>query len=453
MDDTIAAISTASGVGGISIIRVSGSNSISIVNNIFKGKNLTTVNTHTINYGHIMNKNEIVDEVLVTVMKAPKTFTAEDTVEINCHGGIQTTKQILTLLLTTGCRLAEPGEFTKRAFLNGRIDLIEAESVMDIINAKTENALSLAVNQLTGKVSNMIHELRQDLVDILANIEVNIDYPEYEDIEEMTVEMIKNKMNIIENKIGKILKESKNGKIIRNGIETAIIGKPNVGKSSLLNTLLDENKAIVTDIEGTTRDIVEGFINLGGIALNIIDTAGIRKTDNIVENIGVSKSLELMESADLVLLILNNNTELTDEEKMLINKLDSSFKEYIIVINKIDLENKLDTNSLNKKKIVKISTKTKEGIDELKEKIESIYNLGNISSKDMTYLSDARSISILEKVMDSVKDINSAIINSMPIDMIEIDIKNVWNLLGEITGENYNDELIDNLFSKFCVGK
>lgn len=453
MDDTIAAISTASGVGGISIIRVSGSNSISIVNNIFKGKNLTTVNTHTINYGHIMNKNEIVDEVLVTVMKAPKTFTAEDTVEINCHGGIQTTKQILTLLLTNGCRLAEPGEFTKRAFLNGRIDLIEAESVMDIINAKTENALSLAVNQLTGKVSNMIHELRQDLVDILANIEVNIDYPEYEDIEEMTVEMIKNKMNIIENKIGKILKESKNGKIIRNGIETAIIGKPNVGKSSLLNTLLDENKAIVTDIEGTTRDIVEGFINLGGIALNIIDTAGIRKTDNIVENIGVSKSLELMESADLVLLILNNNTELTDEEKMLINKLDSSFKEYIIVINKIDLENKLDTNSLNKKKIVKISTKTKEGIDELKEKIESIYNLGNISSKDMTYLSDARSISILEKVMDSVKDINSAIINSMPIDMIEIDIKNVWNLLGEITGENYDDELIDNLFSKFCVGK
>lgn len=453
MDDTIAAISTASGVGGISIIRVSGSNSISIVNNIFKGKNLTTVNTHTINYGHIMNKNEIVDEVLVTVMKAPKTFTAEDTVEINCHGGIQTTKQILTLLLTNGCRLAEPGEFTKRAFLNGRIDLIEAESVMDIINAKTENALSLAVNQLTGKVSNMIHELRQDLVDILANIEVNIDYPEYEDIEEMTVEMIKNKMNIIENKIGKILKESKNGKIIRNGIETAIIGKPNVGKSSLLNTLLDENKAIVTDIEGTTRDIVEGFINLGGIALNIIDTAGIRKTDNIVENIGVSKSLELMESADLVLLILNNNTELTDEEKMLINKLDSSFKEYIIAINKIDLENKLDTNSLNKKKIVKISTKTKEGIDELKEKIESIYNLGNISSKDMTYLSDARSISILEKVMDSVKDINSAIINSMPIDMIEIDIKNVWNLLGEITGENYDDELIDNLFSKFCVGK
>ena len=400
-----------------------------------------------------MNKNEIVDEVLVTVMKAPKTFTAEDTVEINCHGGIQTTKQILTLLLTNGCRLAEPGEFTKRAFLNGRIDLIEAESVMDIINAKTENALSLAVNQLTGKVSNMIHELRQDLVDILANIEVNIDYPEYEDIEEMTVEMIKNKMNIIETKIGKILKESKNGKIIRNGIETAIIGKPNVGKSSLLNTLLDENKAIVTDIEGTTRDIVEGFINLGGIALNIIDTAGIRKTDNIVENIGVSKSLELMESADLVLLILNNNTELTDEEKMLINKLDSSFKEYIIVINKIDLENKLDTNSLNKKKIVKISTKTKEGIDELKEKIESIYNLGNISSKDMTYLSDARSISILEKVMDSVKDINSAIINSMPIDMIEIDIKNVWNLLGEITGENYDDELIDNLFSKFCVGK
>lgn len=453
MDDTIAAISTASGVGGISIIRVSGSNSISIVNNIFKEKNLTTVNTHTINYGHIMNKNEIVDEVLVTVMKAPKTFTAEDTVEINCHGGIQTTKQILTLLLTNGCRLAEPGEFTKRAFLNGRIDLIEAESVMDIINAKTENALSLAVNQLTGKVSNMIHELRQDLVDILANIEVNIDYPEYEDIEEMTVEMIKNKMNIIETKIGKILKESKNGKIIRNGIETAIIGKPNVGKSSLLNTLLDENKAIVTDIEGTTRDIVEGFINLGGIALNIIDTAGIRKTDNIVENIGVSKSLELMESADLVLLILNNNTELTDEEKMLINKLDSSFKEYIIVINKIDLENKLDTNSLNKKKIVKISTKTKEGIDELKEKIESIYNLGNISSKDMTYLSDARSISILEKVMDSVKDINSAIINSMPIDMIEIDIKNVWNLLGEITGENYDDELIDNLFSKFCVGK
>lgn len=453
LEDTIAAISTSMGVGAISIIRVSGKDSIERVNTIFKGANLEEKESHTIHYGHIINKDKVVDEVLVMIMRAPKTFTTEDVVEINCHGGIQTTNQILTLLVKNGCRIAEPGEFTKRAFLNGRIDLLEAESVMDIIHSKTEKSLSLALNQLSGKVSEMIKNLRQNLVDILANIEVNIDYPEYDDIEEMTVQMIEERTKNIKERIEQILKESKNGQIIRNGIKTAIIGRPNVGKSSLLNVLLEENKAIVTDIEGTTRDIIEGSINLDGIALNIIDTAGIRKTDNIVENIGVQKSLELITSADLILFILNNNEPITPEEKSILEQITTNNKECIIVINKIDLETKLDINNLDNEKIVKISTLEDKGIDDLKAKIKEVFGLEKIESEDMTYLSNARSIGILEQVLDGVQDIEEGLGNSLPIDMIEIDIKNIWNLLGTITGESYEEELIDQLFSQFCLGK
>lgn len=450
MNDTIAAIATSSGVGAISIIRVSGNDSISIVNKIFD-KNLLNKDSHTITYGHIINNNEIVDEVLITIMKGPKSFTVEDVVEINAHGGYATTKQILELLLTKGCRLANPGEFTQRAFLNGRIDLLEAESVMDLINSKTQLESKLALNQLQGKVSNKIDLLRDELLDIDSNINVNIDYPEYEDIKVYEINDLKPKIIKLEEEINKIIKESNDGKIIKNGINTAIIGKPNVGKSSLLNILLEEEKAIVTDIAGTTRDIVEGEIILDGIKLNIIDTAGIRKTNDIVESIGVKKSLETIEKADLILYMLNNNDELTKEDKELLKKIEN--KNYLIIINKIDLNRKIDLSSIKKEKIVFISAKENKGIDELKQKIIDIFNIDKIEQKDLTYLSSARSIALLSQAKQALNDIKRGIDNNIPIDMIEIDIKNMIDLLGQITGKVYQNDLLDKLFSNFCLGK
>ena len=451
MNDTIAAISTALGVGAISIVRVSGNDALDIVNKIFKGKNLKDVESHTINYGHIYDNEKLVDEVLVSVMKAPRTFTREDVVEINVHGGIATTNKVLELLLTNGCRLAEPGEFTKRAFMNGRIDLIEAEAVMDLINAKTEKAMSLAVNQVTGDVSSLISNLRKEISKTLANIEVNIDYPEYEDIEVMTVDMVKQNISDIRAKINIILKESKNGQLIKDGIKTIIIGKPNVGKSSILNRLLNEEKAIVTDVAGTTRDIVEGTIALDGIMLNMIDTVGIRETDDLVESIGVKKSLSLIDEADLILYVLNNNEELSSEEKDIIEKIKD--KKSIIIVNKIDLEEKLDLTSVKNDRIVKISALNNEGINNLKSSIKEMFNLEEIEKGDYTYLSSARSISLLRKALNSLDEVENGINNNMPIDLIEIDLKDVWNQLGEVTGENYSEELIDQLFSQFCLGK
>ena len=389
MFDTIAAISTTMGVGAISIVRVSGDNAIEIVNKIFKGPDLSKVESHTINYGFIMDKNEKVDEVLVTIMRAPKTFTREDVVEINTHGGIAITNKVLELLLTNGCRLAEPGEFTKRAFLNGRIDLIEAEGVMDLINSKTEKSRKLAINQVNGEVSKLIKDLRQKIIEVLANIEVNIDYPEYEDIEQVTNKMILEKTDIIEKKIKNILSKSKDSKIIKEGIKTIIIGSPNVGKSSILNRLLNENKAIVTDIAGTTRDIVEGTIQINGIVLNMIDTAGIRKTDDVVESIGVKKSLDLIDDADLILYVLNNNEEITEEEKEILERIKN--KNYIIIVNKIDLENRLDLSILNE--YIEMSILNDTGIDELRNKIVEMFNLEKLEGSDYTYLSSARSIS------------------------------------------------------------
>ena len=345
MNDTICAIATAQGVGAISIIRVSGDDSTKIVDKIFQGKDLTKVESHTINYGHIIDNNEIIDEVLVSVMKSPKTFTTEDVVEINTHGGIAATNRTLELLLENGCRLAEPGEFTKRAFLNGRIDLLEAEAVMDMIDAKTENQRKMAINQIDGKTSNLINELRSDMIQIISNINVNIDYPEYDDVDIITNDILIPKIKKLKEKILKILKESENGKLIKEGIKTSIIGRPNVGKSSLLNALLQEDKAIVTDIAGTTRDIVEGQIRINGIILNMIDTAGIRKTEDIIESIGVEKSLKIMEEADLILFMINNNEELSDDIKELINKINN--KKYLILINKKDLETKFNKEELN----------------------------------------------------------------------------------------------------------
>ena len=454
MNDTICAIATSQGVGAISIIRVSGSEAVDIVAKIFKGNNLKEVSSHTINYGKIVDKSgNIIDEVLVSVMLAPRTFTAEDTVEINTHGGIAPTNKVLELLLTSGCRLAEPGEFTKRAFLNGRIDLLEAEAVMDMINAKTNTQRELAVNQITGKVSGLINELRDDMVQIISNINVNIDYPEYDDVEIMTNEVLIPKISKLKDKIVKILKESRNGRIIKDGIKTSIIGKPNVGKSSLLNALLEEDKAIVTDIAGTTRDIVEGQISINGILLNMIDTAGIRETEDKIEAIGVEKSIKMMNESDLVLFVLNNNEPLTDDIRTLLSQLDG--KNYIIIINKNDLERKLDLNGIDvdKSNIINMSILNNEGIDELKAKIVELFNISQIETTDPTYLSNARSISILESCLESIKEVEIGLGNNQPIDMIELDIKNIWEQLGTINGTTYEEELLDEMFSRFCLGK
>ena len=454
MNDTICAIATSQGVGAIAIIRVSGEEAVDIVTKIFKGKDLRTVDTHTINYGNIVDKSgNIIDEVLVSVMLAPRTFTAENTVEINTHGGIASTNKVLELLLTSGCRLAEPGEFTKRAFLNGRIDLLEAEAVMDMINAKTNTQRELAVNQITGKVSGLINELRDDMVQIISNINVNIDYPEYDDVDIITDEILIPKVTKLKNKIEKILKESRNGRIIKDGIKTSIIGKPNVGKSSLLNALLEEDKAIVTDIAGTTRDIVEGQISINGILLNMIDTAGIRETDDKIEAIGVEKSIKMMNESDLILFVLNNNEPLTDDIHTLLEQLEG--KNYIIIINKKDLERKLDLTGLNvdNSKIINMSILNNQGIDELKAKIVELFNISQIETSDPTYLSNTRSISILESCLESIKEVEIGLGNNAPIDMIELDIKEIWEKLGTINGTTYEEELLDEMFSRFCLGK
>lgn len=451
MTDTIVAISTALGVGAISIIRVSGDDAISIVNKITKSKKLNQYESHTIHYDFIMDENISIDEVLITIMKAPKTFTKENIVEINCHGGIATTNKVLELLLMNGCRLAEAGEFTKRAFLNGRIDLMEAEGIMDLIESKTEKSRTLALNTVQGKVSKLITDLRQKIVEILANIEVNIDYPEYEDIEEMTVPLLQTKIGFIEEKIEEILSKSENGKLIKEGITVALVGKPNVGKSSLLNCLLEENKAIVTEIAGTTRDCVEGTINLDGIILNIIDTAGIRETEDIVESIGVKKSEQVLQDADLVVMLLNNNESLSKEEEQLLETVRK--KKYILVVNKVDLPTKLEKNSIEDNNLIYISALQDKGIEELKNRIKEMFHFDEIEKEDYTYLTNARALSLLKQAWDSIQEIKKGVENNMPIDMIEIDLKNVWNLLGNITGETYEEELIDQLFSQFCLGK
>ena len=448
MEDTIVAISTSTGVGAISIIRLSGSDALNIASKVFT-KNLTKVDSHTIHYGFIKDKNEKIDEVLVSVMKAPKTFTREDIVEINCHGGIATTNKVLEVLLENGARLAEPGEFTKRAFLNGRIDLLEAEATMDLISSKAESARKISMNTLTGETSNLIRDLRSELVKIISNIEVNIDYPEYEDIEVLTNESILPDIKKFKEKLEEILKKSEDSKVIKEGIKVGIIGRPNVGKSSLLNSLLEEEKAIVTDIPGTTRDIVEGSLIVGGIPLNIIDTAGIRRTEDTVEKIGVEKSLKIIDTSDLVIYILNNNEEITEEEKELLEKTKN--KKRIIVVNKIDLETKLDKKLLDN--YIEISVKENIGIDKIKEEIKRLFNIGEISPNDMTYLSNARSIVLLKKSLNNINDAIDEINNNNPIDIVELSLKESWNNLGEVIGETYTDELLDELFSRFCLGK
>ena len=451
INDTIVAISTKLGVGAISIIRVSGDNAIPLVNKVFRGKDLAKVDSHTINYGFINNGKEDIDEVLVTVMKAPKTFTREDIVEINCHGGIATTLSILDLLIEHGARQAEKGEFTKRAFLNGRIDLTEAESVMDLIESKTDNSRKLALSSLEGNLKKYINSFRDKLKHVLANIEVNIDYPEYYDIEEVTRKELKEVITSLEKDLKNLVTKSEERQIIKNGIKTIIIGRPNVGKSSILNRFLKEDKAIVTDIEGTTRDIVEGSIIFDGIELSLIDTAGIRDTDNLAEKIGVEKSLSLIDKANLIIVVLNSSEELTDNDKFILDKVKD--KNPIIVLNKNDLPSKIDKSKLDFKHIVSTNTNTLDGIEPLKEEIKSMFKLSEIKEDDYTYLANERQLSLAKQALKSLGDAKVSLDNDEHVDIIEIDLKEVFDILGSITGESYSDELLDELFANFCVGK
>ena len=448
MSDTICAIATARGVGAISIIRVSGPEAIATVAKIFDGKDLTKVKSHTIHYGHIISQNEIIDEVLESIMKAPKTYTTEDVVEINTHGGIAPTKKVLEILLENGLRLAEPGEFTKRAFLNGRLDLTEAEAVEELINSETDLERKLALNTINGKISKKIKKVRDIIIDLIANIEVNIDFPEYEDALQITLDNLPPKLNEIKRELESLLEESKVGTLISQGIKVAIVGKPNVGKSSLLNTLLKENKAIVTDIAGTTRDIVEGEIELKGIRLKFIDTAGIRNTTDVVEKIGVDKSLTMIDEADLVIHVLNNNEEYTEEDAQINAKLQN--KVHITYVNKNDLPAKLKIENSH---VIYGNTLTLEGIEPLKNKIIELFDLDKINTSNIEVISSIRVINLIKEALNSINNALNNVAQNIPVDMLAIDIKHAWDLLGEITGETYQDELLDTLFSKFCLGK
>lgn len=451
ISDTIAAIATSTaGAGAISIIRISGDEAIEIVDKIFNGKKLKTQKSHTIHYGHIKcpKTHTIIDEVLVMLMRGPRSFTTEDVVEINCHGGPFVTKRILELILTHGARHAHAGEFSKRAFLNGRIDLAEAEAIMDIIEAKSNHALELAVHSLDGQVTKLINKLREDILDIIANIEVNIDYPEYDEVEEMTNDVLLPKSISVQASIVQLLQTAKTGQLLKNGIKTAIVGRPNVGKSSLLNQLMREEKAIVTDIAGTTRDTVEGFVNIGGLTLNLIDTAGIRKTDDVVESIGVKKSKKLIEEAELILLVLNANEILTIEDKELLQLTEN--KNRIILLNKSDLSQKINTDCLPNYILTSMIEET--GITQLEIEIKSLFEITDIKS-DETFISNTRHIAKLNQSMSAIESAIEQMQIGMPIDMVEIDLKNAWALLGEIMGINLSDSLIDELFTKFCLGK
>lgn len=452
MEDTIVAISTASGVGAISIIRLSGSKALEVASKIFKGKDLKKVASHTINHGYIIDKNRnIIDEVLVSVMLAPKTYTMEDIVEINTHGGIASTNKVLELCLVNGARLAQPGEFTKRAFLNGRIDLTEAEAIEDVINSSTDKSLILSMNQLTGSLKNLITETRKDIMGLIANIEVNIDYPEYEDAEDITLKRLKEKLLPIKSKLEELLKNSNDAKIIKDGINICMIGRPNVGKSSLLNAFLEEDKAIVTDIAGTTRDIVEGETIINGIKINFLDTAGIRETANVVEKIGVDKSKKIINTADLIILVLNNNEKLTPDDLELLDLIKD--KNYIIFVNKNDLPANIDLPIGKYTNVVYGNTLTTAGIKELKEMITTIFNLEKINTNDPTYITNARHKALIEVALNYLNSALENIDNSYSVDMLEIDIRACWDTLGEIIGATYKDELLDELFSNFCLGK
>ncbi|MYV05868.1 tRNA uridine-5-carboxymethylaminomethyl(34) synthesis GTPase MnmE [Furfurilactobacillus milii] len=455
--DTIAAISTPPGEGAISIVRLSGEEALATAEKVFKGRDLSKVASHTINYGHIIDPdtNEEVDEVMVSVMLAPKTFTREDVIEINCHGGIVATNRILQLLLSHGARLAEPGEFTKRAFLNGRIDLSQAEAVMDLIRAKTDKSMKVALNQLDGDLAHLIRNLRQDILDVLAQVEVNIDYPEYDDVETMTTRLLLEKAKDVKARIADLLSTAQQGKVLREGLATAIVGRPNVGKSSLLNHLLHEDKAIVTDVAGTTRDVIEEYVNVKGVPLKLVDTAGIHDTTDKVEKIGVERSKQALAAADLVLLVINGSEPLTDEDRTLIKTTADSKR--IVILNKTDLPQQVDLTDLQKlvgdDAMIATSVLTNAGMDQLEDKIANLFFGGIENSQTTVMVTNARHIGLLNQASQALDDVMSGIAAGMPVDLVQIDMTRAWDLLGEITGDSVQDELLTQLFSQFCLGK
>ncbi|MDD9309830.1 tRNA uridine-5-carboxymethylaminomethyl(34) synthesis GTPase MnmE [Cytobacillus firmus] len=458
--DTIAAISTPMGEGAIAIVRLSGDQAFEIADRLFRGaggKRLKNVASHTIHYGHIVDPKteQIAEEVMVSAMKGPKTFTKEDVIEINCHGGLVSVNRVLQLLLNNGARLAEPGEFTKRAFLNGRIDLSQAEAVMDLIRAKTDRAMNVALGQMEGRLSKLIQKLRQEILEILAHVEVNIDYPEYDDVEEMTHHMLMEKAAYVKKEIEKLLQTSQQGKILREGLSTVIVGRPNVGKSSLLNSLVHENKAIVTDIPGTTRDVIEEYVNVRGVPLRLVDTAGIRETEDIVERIGVEKSRQVLKEADLILLVLNYSDELTSEDENIFKAVEGM--DVIVIVNKTDLDQKIDMNRVRElskhHKLVTTSLLEDQGVDDLEEAIASLFFAGSIEAGDMTYVSNTRHIALLNQAQNAIDEAMQGVEMGTPIDIVQIDLTRTWELLGEIIGDSVHESLIDQLFSQFCLGK
>lgn len=453
--DTIAAISTPIGEGGISIVRMSGEQAITIANRLFKGADLSKVPSHTIHYGHIVDPDtgKTIDETMVTVMRAPKTFTRENIVEINCHGGIVVTNHILQLLLAHGARMAEPGEFTKRAFVNGRIDLTQAESVMDIVRAKTDKARQVAVGQLAGGLKQKIQAMRKQILATLANVEVNIDYPEY-DADQVTAEQMAHTAQAVSEKIKRLLQTAQEGTILRNGLATAIVGKPNVGKSSLLNYLTKSDKAIVTDVAGTTRDTLEEYVSVASVPLKLIDTAGIHHTQNKVEKIGVERSERALRQADLVLLLLDSSQELTAEDRDLLKQTQK--KKRIIILNKMDLGQKLTVRGmrhLTGSPVIATSILQEKGLQELEDLIKKLFFAGIENSNDQVMVTNQRQAGLLHKALKQLQDVIKAVKRGVPVDIAQIDLKGAWDSLGEITGDSAPDELINALFSQFCLGK
>lgn len=456
--DTITSISTPMGEGAIGIVRLSGPEAVEIGDKLYKGKKkLKDVPSHTINYGHIIDPetDEVVEEVMISVLRAPKTFTREDIIEINCHGGILTINRILELTMTHGARMAEPGEYTKRAFLNGRIDLSQAEAVMDFIRSKTDRASKVAMNQIEGRLSDLIKQQRQSILEILAQVEVNIDYPEYDDVEDATTEFLLAQSKKIKNEIDQLLETGTQGKIMREGLSTVIVGKPNVGKSSMLNNLIQDNKAIVTEVAGTTRDVLEEYVNVRGVPLRLVDTAGIRDTEDIVEKIGVERSRKALSEADLILFVLNNNEPLTEEDRTLYEVIKN--EDAIVIVNKTDLERRLDIEEvktmIGDTSLIQTSMLKQEGIDELELQIRDLFFGGEVQNQDMTYVSNSRHISLLKQARQTIQDAIDAAEAGIPMDMVQIDLTRTWEILGEIIGESASDELINQLFSQFCLGK